>query len=90
MKGFYHVQMARERLQLGDIEGAKDHYLKGGNFYIEAANKLPDDDEEHACMLIIQSSRLFMNSSLPQGTSTAVSTTFSNVAANQSEKYCQS
>lgn len=49
MKGFYHVQMANECVQKGDLDGAKDHYLKGGNFYIAAADKLPDDDEEHAC-----------------------------------------
>jgi len=54
MKGFYHVQMARSQLQLGDIEGAKDHYLKGGLNYIAAAEKFPEDDEEHACMLTVQ------------------------------------
>jgi hypothetical protein len=64
MKGFYHVQMARERAQLGDFEGAKDHYLKGGNFYIEAGDKFPEDDEEHACMLIIQSSLDFSSNIL--------------------------
>jgi hypothetical protein len=54
MKGFYHVQMARLQAQSGDTEGAQDHFLKGGNFYIAAAEKLPEDDEEHACMLAIQ------------------------------------
>jgi hypothetical protein len=54
MKGFYHVQMAKECLQSGDIEGVKDHHLKGGNFYIEAADRLPEDDEEHACTFVIQ------------------------------------
>ena len=49
MKGFYHVQMAKFRVQSGDIEGANDHYLKCGDFYLQAADKLPDDDEEHAC-----------------------------------------
>jgi hypothetical protein len=53
MKGFYHVQMAKECLVSGNTEGAKDHYLKGGNFYIEAADRLPEDDEEHACMFAI-------------------------------------
>jgi hypothetical protein len=50
MKGFYHVQTAKECLASGNVEEAKDHYLKGGGFYIEAADRLPEDDEEHACM----------------------------------------
>jgi hypothetical protein len=53
MKGYYHVQMARECMQLGDIEGAKEHSLQGGNFYIQAADKFPEDDEQHACMFSI-------------------------------------
>jgi hypothetical protein len=86
MKGFYHVQMAKECLQLGDIEGVKDHHLKGGDFYIEAADRLPEDDEEHACTSSdLRRGFPVIHNSLSQGSSIAVSTIFSNAAVNHSE-----
>lgn len=52
MKGFYHARTAQLALKEHDIDAAKDHYRKAGDFYIDAANKYPEDDEQHACKLL--------------------------------------
>lgn len=46
MKGFYHARRAEGDL---DDQSAFDHFRKSAEFYIEAANTLPEDDENHAC-----------------------------------------
>lgn len=47
MKGFYHREMAG--LSKGDPDVRADHYMKASIFYIEAADTLPEDDEQHLC-----------------------------------------
>ena len=52
MKGYYHAKKVPSCYP--DTDAAIDHYRKSANFYIEAANVLPEDDESHACELIIK------------------------------------
>jgi hypothetical protein len=47
MKGYYHSRMAP--LCFPDADAAINHYRKAGNFYVEAASKYPEDDENHPC-----------------------------------------
>jgi hypothetical protein len=47
MKAYYHRQMAPRCYP--DTDAAIDHLRKSGNFYIEAADMYPEDDENHAC-----------------------------------------
>ena len=56
MKGYYHSKMAF--LCKPDVEAAIDNFRKAGNFYVEAADKYPQDDEHHACKTEYITSRL--------------------------------
>jgi stress-induced-phosphoprotein 1 len=47
MKGNYHSRMAS--LCRPDVDAAIYHYRTAGNFYVEAAGKYPEDDENHVC-----------------------------------------
>lgn len=52
MKGFYHGKIVPSCYP--DTDATIDHYRKSANFYIEAADTLPDDDESHACELTLK------------------------------------
>jgi len=49
MKAYYHAQMAPQCHP--DTDAATEHLRKSGNYYIEAADMYPEDDEKHAYFL---------------------------------------
>ena len=57
MKGFYHAK--KVPFCYPDTDAAIDHHRKSANFYIEAANILPEDDESHACESTIKHAELY-------------------------------
>ncbi|KZP31804.1 hypothetical protein FIBSPDRAFT_1037356 [Athelia psychrophila] len=59
MKGFYHARMARRCYP--DGVAAEDHLRKSANFYLEAAEKFPEDDEKHAFYLNCAVENFFMS-----------------------------
>ena len=47
MKGFYHVRQAKEGSKTPEETAA--HMREAARFYLEAAEKYPEDDELHVC-----------------------------------------
>lgn len=59
MKGFYHARMAPRCYP--DGFAAEEHLRKSANFYLEAAEKFPEDDEKHACESLAKSLTSYLN-----------------------------
>ncbi|KAJ7592877.1 hypothetical protein C8J56DRAFT_1045330 [Mycena floridula] len=50
-KGFYHIQLATKAKKERNFAQSKEHQLSSADFYLQAADSLPPDDEDHPWFL---------------------------------------